>query len=75
MSTESDNVTTLNDLCKSCNLNIPEPILKALEKAYTSDECVIIISKSLSTKKSLKIMNPIVIDQYIKSKNKIGSTV
>ena len=77
MSNENENENenkkvTLNDLCKSCDLVIPEPFLKALEKAYKPEECVFILSQSISTNNKLKLIDPELIDQYIKSKNKFG---
>ena len=71
MSNEKEKVT-LNDLCKSCDLDIPEAFLEALEEAYNPEECVNILSQSISTKNSLKIIDTTLIDHYIKSKNKSG---
>ena len=68
----SNEKVTLNDLCRSCGLNIPEPFLEALEEAYKPNECINILSKSISTRKSLEIIDTTLIDQYIKSKNNLG---
>ena len=66
-----DKEITLNVLCESCDLVIPEPLLEALEKAYKPEECVKILSKSISTNESLKVINPKLIEQYLKSKKKL----
>ena len=63
---------TLNELCKMHDLIIPGPFLDALEQAYKPEECIQIISKSISTKDNLKVIDPILIDKYIRSKNKFG---
>jgi hypothetical protein len=68
----SNEKVTLNDLCKSCELVIPKPFLEALEIAYTPEECINIISLSIASHNPLKVINPELIEQYIKSKNKFG---
>ena len=62
-----DNKITLNDLYRSCDIIIPEILLNALESKYTRIECVELLSKIILTSKSLKIIDPNLIDRYIKS--------
>lgn len=71
MSKNDDNIT-FNDLCKSCDIIIPEILLNALEAKYTPEECVILLSKTILTNNNLRVINPTLIDKYIKSKNKNG---
>ena len=70
MSENDDIKITLNDLYKSCNIIIPEILLNALEAKYTPIECVKLLSKIIVSNNNLKIIDPDLIDKYIKSKNK-----
>ena len=60
---------SFNDLCKSCDLLIPKPFLDAIEKKYKPEECINILTKSLSSNESLKVIEPILLKKYINSNN------
>ena len=62
-----DNKITLNDLYRSCDIIIPDILLNALESKYTRIECVELLSKIILTNNSLKLIDPNLIDRYIKS--------
>jgi hypothetical protein len=61
-----DNKITLNDLYRSCDIIIPEILLNALESKYTRIECIELLSKIVLTNDKLKIIDPKLIDIYIK---------
>ncbi len=67
-----DDKITFYDLCKSCNVNIHEIFLDAIESKYTPIECVQLLSKIVLTNENLIIIDSHLIDKYIKSKNKNG---
>lgn len=66
----SENIT-LDELCKMYDIIIPKPFLEALEKAYTPERCIYILSKSIIINQNIKIIDPNLIDKYLKPKNKI----
>jgi hypothetical protein len=71
MSDDNEKIT-FNELCKSCNVIVPEIFLDAIELKYTPVECVQLLSKIILTNDSLNIIDPNLIDKYILSKNKNG---
>jgi hypothetical protein len=70
--TEYNDKITLNQLYRMHGIIIPEPFLGALEKAYTPEECIKLLSVSISTSKNLKVIDPELINKYIKPKNNLG---
>ena len=71
MSKNNNIKITLNDLYKSCGIIIPEILLNALETKYTPLECVELLSKIVLDNNSLKIIDSNLIDEYIKSNNRL----